>query len=161
MAYRTRTYNQKIRNLLHYPIMLMPHSRYDRIRTCITRFWRPLHSHSCSTPVKRRRRDSNPHALSDNSFQDCRNTILHHNGKTRLVGLEPTHQESNSCVIPFNYSPLTMREGFEPPVRRNESLVFKTSPVPLWHRTIYIIKKEPISNDRLFLRTNLPNTQIQ
>ena len=52
VAYRTRTYNRKIRNLLHYPIMLMPQSRCDRIRTCIRRFWRPLHIHSCSTPVK-------------------------------------------------------------------------------------------------------------
>ena len=45
VAYRTRTYNRKIRNLLHYPIMLMPHSRCNRIRTCIRRFWRPLHIH--------------------------------------------------------------------------------------------------------------------
>lgn len=34
-----------------------------------------------------------------------------------------------------------MREGFEPPVRFHESLIFKTSPVPLWHRTIYNKKK--------------------
>ena len=45
VAYRTRTYNRKIRNLLHYPIMLMPQNRCDRIRTCIRRFWRPLHIH--------------------------------------------------------------------------------------------------------------------
>lgn len=92
VAYRTRTYNRKIRNLLHYPIMLMPHSRCNRIRTCIRRFWRPLHIHHAPHlwNLKRRRRDLNPHALTDHGFQDRCNTVLHHDGKTRLVGLEPT-----------------------------------------------------------------------
>ena len=34
-------------------------NRHDRIRTCIARFWRPLHNQSCSTPMCDSLPDSN------------------------------------------------------------------------------------------------------
>ena len=97
VAYRTRTYNRKIRNLLHYPIMLMPQSRCDRIRTCIRRFWRPLHIHHA------------PHLWTTHHLKVMGFTLIFY--KTPPEGFEPTRPFGPRFSRPLQYHSAPRRQN--------------------------------------------------